>query len=117
MIRRPPRSTLFPYTTLFRSPKLLEEERRVVVDDEALAEEPADPALAVHRGEVRSPEAVEDHVGLGGEKLRDLGRHGALEELGPEGLDHLDVGPELAVGADDDLPRVPPPRIVLCEGV
>src|SRR2546425_10455608 len=23
MIRRPPRSTLFPYTTLFRSPKLL----------------------------------------------------------------------------------------------
>src|SRR3989442_6054417 len=24
MIRRPPRSTLFPYTTLFRSPKLLE---------------------------------------------------------------------------------------------
>src|SRR5689334_24820627 len=28
MIRRPPRSTLFPYTTLFRS--LLGEERRVV---------------------------------------------------------------------------------------
>src|SRR2546430_17676541 len=25
MIRRPPRSTLFPYTTLFRSPALLEE--------------------------------------------------------------------------------------------
>src|SRR5256885_11968926 len=24
MIRRPPRSTLFPYTTLFRSPSLLE---------------------------------------------------------------------------------------------
>src|SRR5260221_10401883 len=24
MIRRPPRSTLFPYTTLFRSPKLLD---------------------------------------------------------------------------------------------
>src|SRR5436189_2378373 len=26
MIRRPPRSTLFPYTTLFRSPEWLEEE-------------------------------------------------------------------------------------------
>src|SRR5206468_6808796 len=26
MIRRPPRSTLFPYTTLFRSPKLAEGE-------------------------------------------------------------------------------------------
>ena len=25
MIRRPPRSTLFPYTTLFRSPWILEE--------------------------------------------------------------------------------------------
>src|SRR2546426_2031315 len=39
MIRRPPRSTLFPYTTLFRSPMQPVEERhvelgeRVVVDD------------------------------------------------------------------------------------
>src|SRR3989337_3376898 len=28
MIRRPPRSTLFPYTTLFRSPRALRPERR-----------------------------------------------------------------------------------------
>src|SRR2546427_3774715 len=28
MIRRPPRSTLFPYTTLFRSKRLLEGKRR-----------------------------------------------------------------------------------------
>src|SRR3712207_8163802 len=41
MIRRPPRSTLFPYTTLFRSPQLeseLDEERRRgcdVVDHDA----------------------------------------------------------------------------------
>src|SRR2546430_13305897 len=28
MIRRPPRSTLFPYTTLFRSPRCLSSERR-----------------------------------------------------------------------------------------
>src|SRR5258705_2238417 len=28
MIRRPPRSTLFPYTTLFRSPRRLAQERR-----------------------------------------------------------------------------------------
>src|SRR3712207_8415145 len=34
MIRRPPRSTLFPYTTLFRSPAL----------------EPADPGVAVRLG-------------------------------------------------------------------
>src|SRR2546430_11361323 len=33
MIRRPPRSTLFPYTTLFRSPRRrLREEPHVVVD-------------------------------------------------------------------------------------
>src|SRR3712207_8936055 len=31
MIRRPPRSTLFPYTTLFRSPKRLVEHKRDVV--------------------------------------------------------------------------------------
>src|SRR3712207_7188803 len=28
MIRRPPRSTLFPYTTLFRSPRLRHQRRR-----------------------------------------------------------------------------------------
>src|SRR2546423_6643392 len=32
MIRRPPRSTLFPYTTLFRSPSL-HDNRRLVVGD------------------------------------------------------------------------------------
>src|SRR5436189_2172582 len=41
MIRRPPRSTLFPYTTLFRS---LVRERLVDVDAEVLALE----ALEVH---------------------------------------------------------------------
>src|SRR3712207_8624639 len=35
MIRRPPRSTLFPYTTLFRSEKVLEQEvtKQVAVAD------------------------------------------------------------------------------------
>src|SRR3712207_7198101 len=32
MIRRPPRSTLFPYTTLFRSPPVGQEQRRRVVE-------------------------------------------------------------------------------------
>src|SRR3712207_7230068 len=46
MIRRPPRSTLFPYTTLFRS----------VSDRDALALEQVDPAraAAVHRGTGRA---------------------------------------------------------------
>src|SRR5256885_12906998 len=34
MIRRPPRSTLFPYTTLFRSPEESERLRRELAADE-----------------------------------------------------------------------------------
>src|SRR2546422_4908824 len=34
MIRRPPRSTLFPYTTLFRSRRLRRGPRRIDVDEE-----------------------------------------------------------------------------------
>src|SRR2546427_9690781 len=36
MIRRPPRSTLFPYTTLFRSPVDVSEVREAAGDEEAL---------------------------------------------------------------------------------
>src|SRR2546422_4018162 len=32
MIRRPPRSTLFPYTTLFRSPMHIDNQSRIPVD-------------------------------------------------------------------------------------
>src|SRR5256885_5285307 len=38
MIRRPPRSTLFPYTTLFRSQRLIGRAVRAVTDFEALGE-------------------------------------------------------------------------------
>src|SRR3712207_7813289 len=54
MIRRPPRSTLFPYTTLFRS-----EEVRLVVDDERpgavrmeQVEEPVEQDAVVQEREV-----------------------------------------------------------------
>src|SRR2546427_4585190 len=55
MIRRPPRSTLFPYTTLFRSPQLPGGERRR--DDQCPRRRPrarsrADPRLWRHRGHV-----------------------------------------------------------------
>src|SRR3712207_7437061 len=53
MIRRPPRSTLFPYTTLFRSPEEAHELRRVLVGD-ALAH-----ALEVYR---RRASARDEHV-------------------------------------------------------
>src|SRR2546425_3340175 len=35
MIRRPPRSTLFPYTTLFRSPRRVHQHRARAVQDVA----------------------------------------------------------------------------------
>src|SRR2546425_8959829 len=37
MIRRPPRSTLFPYTTLFRSDERMEQERNVITLDLQIA--------------------------------------------------------------------------------
>src|SRR5256885_9262956 len=40
MIRRPPRSTLFPYTTLFRSPEVLKGGQRVM-----MTADPTDAAL------------------------------------------------------------------------
>src|SRR2546430_12489031 len=51
MIRRPPRSTLFPYTTLFRSPqplKLLEgrPERRIAVGRRPVEQEQVQPLEA-----------------------------------------------------------------------
>src|SRR3712207_7063844 len=59
MIRRPPRSTLFPYTTLFRSQQGL-----AAADGRALEPQPEmarDPAAARMRG----AHAVEqEHVGL-----------------------------------------------------
>src|SRR3712207_7173062 len=53
MIRRPPRSTLFPYTTLFRSRPALPQRRDTAVDDAEPEQAPDEPCLALHRGEVR----------------------------------------------------------------
>src|SRR5687768_18619263 len=70
MIRRPPRSTLFPYTTLFRSLRLREDDRRrqeprrpelllreraadTVVAEGALQREPAERPLLLRSEERR----------------------------------------------------------------
>src|SRR3712207_6986506 len=63
MIRRPPRSTLFPYTTLFRSESVLRGDdvdlhvgRESTVGLQALAQAVEDSVVAVPRGDgVRSP--------------------------------------------------------------
>src|SRR2546421_1198709 len=49
MIRRPPRSTLFPYTTLFRSPRA---ERRHALGEKYGIHVTADNAEAARRGDV-----------------------------------------------------------------
>src|SRR2546425_8366054 len=57
MIRRPPRSTLFPYTTLFRSPDPSERRRVAVLDDdEALGDSVAQDVLRSeeHTSELQS---------------------------------------------------------------
>src|SRR2546422_7768617 len=57
MIRRPPRSTLFPYTTLFRSLGREQALRlRVVLQDAALAVEHQHPVLHVLDHQLRSEE-------------------------------------------------------------
>src|SRR2546425_9006142 len=54
MIRRPPRSTLFPYTTLFRSPEL-----RLVFDhDESVAKFTIVRAMAPEPGKIHEEMAV-----------------------------------------------------------
>src|SRR2546422_3817002 len=50
MIRRPPRSTLFPYTTLFRSTHTASRERRVGSHEHALAEPQRKPAGGPQNG-------------------------------------------------------------------
>src|SRR3712207_7032857 len=59
MIRRPPRSTLFPYTTLFRSEALLEERRRL---ERELAE--AKKQLALGGGSTAGDEDITDAGGV-----------------------------------------------------
>src|SRR3712207_7963477 len=61
MIRRPPRSTLFPYTTLFRSGGLAHLDRVLALDQ---CEEPAQDRAAevVHRDHHRRADLA-DHLG------------------------------------------------------
>src|SRR5256885_7562791 len=116
MIRRPPRSTLFPYTTLFRSRELRQGQVvGQILEDHGYA--PADRYLGVGLGrEVGREEVPDDPQRLVGRRLATL-----LVELD----EHDRVGRELAearldrvvddlVGVDrsapGDLPPAPPER-------
>src|SRR3712207_7389302 len=59
MIRRPPRSTLFPYTTLFRSPA----RQPAGGAGEAVLHDPVpEPHPLDHRGELAVPPRSEEHA-------------------------------------------------------
>src|SRR5256885_12129250 len=60
MIRRPPRSTLFPYTTLFRSQRF-EEDVPGIPDLRALYALPADAPVRLEGGDLRVP--ADRHAG------------------------------------------------------
>src|SRR2546428_3698306 len=79
MIRRPPRSTLFPYTTLFRS-----EEGAGVDDRHDIAAEVGQP-YHVRRRQRHHGELVEDHDLA---DVRDIQGEGLAAEHEDAGADH-----------------------------
>src|SRR5256885_16051938 len=88
MIRRPPRSTLFPYTTLFRSRRELVGHLRGVLDQEGIG---VDRRGVLRHGEGVSV-AVEDRAALGGHRhvlalLREraVPQRAGLDRVEPEG--------------------------------
>src|SRR2546430_16285820 len=85
MIRRPPRSTLFPYTTLFRSLELgIPLQRRLQLGDA----DRAPPALAqehdLHRDDRRNPGAASPAI--------DLAQHASRRPSDPPPLHVPDEG-------------------------
>src|SRR3712207_8901900 len=54
MIRRPPRSTLFPYTTLFRSGPIVGAARLIDISDETKPRQVSEMRLEVHQPENRA---------------------------------------------------------------
>src|SRR3989449_8094196 len=85
MIRRPPRSTLFPYTTLFRSLR----------------------HVAIEEATLRDHERVGLDVAVDPTRLRDLhvagGHHVALVAAHDDRVHRLDVRVDGALPADDEL--------------
>src|SRR2546422_2736464 len=84
MIRRPPRSTLFPYTTLFRSQRPRQREAQAV----QVAVPPIEPLprliQSLARGVVRRGEPREILRAVGPER----GRRGALRRRGLRSEEH-----------------------------
>src|SRR2546422_11276522 len=82
MIRRPPRSTLFPYTTLFRSHRRRGDEavQRVILRDAEVSEGVGGAVGTAQRYRLARPErrlglGLEGHPAEGDEQHHDAGMH------------------------------------------
>src|SRR5258708_13415860 len=73
MIRRPPRSTLFPYTTLFRSWPTVTPGRRCASPSSCSRRRPAKPARSEeHTSELQSPDHLVCRLLLEKKKKKDI---------------------------------------------
>src|SRR2546422_9490674 len=122
MIRRPPRSTLFPYTTLFRSHQLVtpEQVRRTEVHD-LLRTTSGRPSIADRRERLAKDQDISSRLGSADEEgdVCLVLRHGGLRRLEQAlQLNYLDwrlvsgsdLGSDIAIR---DLGLAPLPFVVL----
>src|SRR5256884_6652913 len=97
MIRRPPRSTLFPYTTLFRSPRLRPARERVALLTTGHVY--ALDAVGLERGDPFVAPVV--HVSR---PVHELGQAPAPQiHVGVAGAAHVDARVDRAPRPDDEL--------------
>src|SRR3712207_3520139 len=105
MIRRPPRSTLFPYTTLFRSPEsfkvLLKEMQSLALDVNVLSDEGQTVEVREEDDELLRA-AEELGIDLSPGSLRAAARPADAQEV-ESGEDRLDESGELSLPADEEL--------------
>src|SRR2546422_8767230 len=105
MIRRPPRSTLFPYTTLFRSTLELPAQLNAELEATTLAGSvETDFPLTASQGIL--PRRFHGTVGTGGRTILVETLHGSIQvrKLGPQ------APPAPRVPAPPPPPPPPPPR-------
>src|SRR2546430_15737288 len=110
MIRRPPRSTLFPYTTLFRSPEhhrgadddlevlpgvlpdVDDHDRRLVAEPEEEGQDDQHPEPEARDGDEENRQRPRDAVrdAVGPERAQDA--HGEPDQPGDDEGEHADLG-------------------------
>src|SRR2546427_1567529 len=82
MIRRPPRSTLFPYTTLFRSTDCLHQRKvHPCLADESGQKEPCRHDADVHQERERQARVLSEQKHVAGDRFRDDRKDRALLDL------------------------------------